>query len=92
MQSGFLGTGPVHMESYYCYELSAAGYSGALLGDKSHWVRKLPGKLLHNIISHGMARIAEFVGRRSTDYDRGGLYQQLSQESRRDGDRSTNSG
>lgn len=61
VQSGFLGTGPVHLESYYCYELSAAGYSGALLGDKNHWVRKLPGKLLHNIISHGIARIAEFA-------------------------------
>ena len=37
------------------------GYAGALLGDKQHWVRKLPGKLLHNIISHGIARIAEFL-------------------------------
>jgi predicted dehydrogenase len=31
------------------------------LSDKQHWVRKLPGKLLHNIISHGIARIAEFL-------------------------------
>ncbi len=59
--SGFLGDGPVHMESYYCYELGKTGYAGALLGDKSHWVRRLPGKLLHNIISHGVARIAEFL-------------------------------
>ena len=49
------------MESYYCYEMAATGYSGALLDDKGHWVRKLPGKLLHNIISHGVARIAEFL-------------------------------
>ena len=28
---------------------------------KQHWVRRLPGKLLHNIISHGIARIAEFL-------------------------------
>lgn len=61
IRSGFLGDGPVHMESYYCYPLGRSGYVGALLGDKHHWVRKLPGKLLHNIISHGIARIAEFL-------------------------------
>ena len=61
IQDGFLGGGPVHMESYYCYELGGSGYAKALLGDKHHWVRKLPGKLLHNIISHGIARIAEFL-------------------------------
>jgi len=49
------------MESYYCYEMARSGYAGALLGDKQHWVRKLPGKLLQNIISHGIARIAEFM-------------------------------
>jgi predicted dehydrogenase len=61
VQSGYLGSGPVHMESYYCYELGGSAYAGALLRDKQHWVRKLPGKLLHNIISHGIARIAEFL-------------------------------
>jgi predicted dehydrogenase len=61
VRNGFLGASPVHMESYYCYEISKAGYSGALLGDKKHWVRRLPGKLLQNIISHGIARIAEFL-------------------------------
>jgi len=60
VQTGFLGDGPVHMESYYCYELGRA-YAEALLGDAQHWVRGLPGKLLHNVISHGIARIAEFV-------------------------------
>lgn len=60
-QSGFLGNGPVHMESYYCYELAPSGYSGAVLRDKRHWVRRLPGKLLHNIISHGVSRIAEYL-------------------------------
>lgn len=59
--SGFLGGAPVHMESYYCYEIGKTGYAGALLGDKQHWVRRLPGKLLQNIISHGIARIAEFL-------------------------------
>jgi predicted dehydrogenase len=61
VSEGFLGDGPVHMESYYCYPLSRSGYAGALLSDKQHWVRKLPGKLLHNIISHGIARLAEFL-------------------------------
>jgi predicted dehydrogenase len=61
VQSGFLGDGPVHMESYFCYEISRIGYAGALLGDKCHWVRRLPGKLVQNIISHGIARIAEFL-------------------------------
>ena len=61
VQSGFLGEGPLHMESYFGYELARVGYAGAMLGDKEHWVRKLPGKLLHNVISHGIARIAEFL-------------------------------
>ena len=61
VQSGFLGDGSVHMESYYCYEIGRYGYTGAILGDQHHWVRSLPGKLLQNIISHGIARIAEFL-------------------------------
>jgi len=61
VQTGFLGGEPIHLEGYYCYELGEGGYAGALLGDKSHWVRRLPGKLLQNVISHGVARIAEFV-------------------------------
>jgi len=58
---GFLGGAPVHLESYYCYELGQSAYASALLGDKRHWVRQLPGKLLQNVISHGIARIAEFI-------------------------------
>src|ERR1700680_115691 len=61
VQDGFLGGSPVHMESYDCYEIGRSGYAGALLGDDRHWVRRLPGKLLHNVISHGIARIAEFM-------------------------------
>jgi predicted dehydrogenase len=61
VQGGFLGGRPVHMESYYCYELGESAYAAALLGDKSHWVRRLPGRLLQNIISHGIARIAEYL-------------------------------
>lgn len=59
--AGYLGGDPVHMESYFCYELGPGDYAGVLLSDKKHWVRQLPGQLLHNIISHGIARIAEFL-------------------------------
>jgi predicted dehydrogenase len=62
--NGYLGGAPVHMESYYCYNISADGYAKALLADRQHWVRMLPGQLLHNVISHGIARIAEYF---STD-------------------------
>lgn len=58
---GYLGGSAVHMESHYCYELGESAYASALLQDKEHWVRRLPGKLLQNIISHGIARIAEHL-------------------------------
>lgn len=58
---GFLGGDVVHMESYFCYEIGPGDYAGVLLSDKQHWVRQLPGQLLHNTISHGIARIAEFL-------------------------------
>ena len=61
VESGYLGGAPVHMESYYGYDLGDPSYARAMLGDHKHWVRRLPGKLLHNIISHGVARIAEFL-------------------------------
>jgi predicted dehydrogenase len=61
VQSGYLGGPPVHIESYYSYDLGDPVYARALLGDKNHWVRRLPGKLLQNVISHGIARIAEFL-------------------------------
>lgn len=61
IQSGYLGAGALHMESYFCYELGLSAYGGALLGDKTHWVRRLPGGLLHNVISHGIARISEHL-------------------------------
>jgi predicted dehydrogenase len=61
VQNGYLGGPPVHMECLYCYDLSDPAYARALLGDKQHWVRKLPGKLLQNVISHGIARLAEHL-------------------------------
>jgi predicted dehydrogenase len=61
LKDGFLGGPPVHMESVWCYDLGDRIFAAALLGDKDHWVRTLPGLLLHNIISHGIGRIAEFL-------------------------------
>lgn len=61
VKSGYLGDHVVHLESYYGYNLGDPTYARTLLGDNNHWVRKLPGKLLQNIISHGIARIAEFL-------------------------------
>src|ERR1700731_4246847 len=43
VQSGYLGGAPVHVESYYSYDLGDPSYARALLGDKDHWVRRLPG-------------------------------------------------
>ena len=61
VKDGFLGGSPRHMESHYAYDLGDAKYVKALLGDKDHWVRRLPGRLLQNIISHGISKIAEFL-------------------------------
>jgi predicted dehydrogenase len=61
VREGYLGGPPLHMESYYSYNLSGGAYAKALLGDGYHWVRKLPGGLLQNTISHGVSKIAEFL-------------------------------
>ena len=60
INDGYLGGEPVHMESYWCYDFGDAVYAKALLDDKKHWARTLPGGLLHNIISHGVSKIAEY--------------------------------
>ena len=61
VREGFIGGEPAHLESYFSYDLGDATYAKALLQDQNHWVRKLPGGLLHNIISHGIAKLAEFL-------------------------------
>jgi predicted dehydrogenase len=58
---GFLGGKPVHVESYWGYSLGDASYVGPILGSKTHWVRQLPGQLLQNVISHGLAKLVEFL-------------------------------
>jgi predicted dehydrogenase len=61
VREGYLGDAVVHMESYYGYDLGDASYAAAFLRDPDHWVRRLPGGLAQNVISHGIARIAEFL-------------------------------
>lgn len=61
VKSGFLGGPPLHVESIQCYSHDDPTYGKAVLADPGHWVRRLPGSLLHNLISHGVAKIAEFL-------------------------------
>ncbi len=61
VRGGFLGGPPVHMESIQCYSHDEPTYGRAVLGDARHWVRRLPGSLLHNLISHGISKIGEFL-------------------------------
>ncbi|WP_437279922.1 Gfo/Idh/MocA family oxidoreductase [Sorangium sp. So ce375] len=56
---GVLGD-PVHVESCFGYNL-AGPFGTALLGDGSHWVHRLPGKLFHNNIDHLLNKVVEFV-------------------------------
>ena len=61
VSEGFLGGKPIHLESHFSYDLGDRSYIGAQLGNPQHWVRQLPGQLLHNIISHGIAKLTEFL-------------------------------
>jgi len=61
INAGFLGGKPIHVESCFTYDLGDASYARGLLGSRQHWVRKLPGRLFHNLISHGIAGLAEFL-------------------------------
>ena len=58
---GFMGGTPVHVECIQCYSHGEPTYGRAVLGNPNHWVRRLPGSLLHNLISHGVSKIAEFL-------------------------------
>jgi predicted dehydrogenase len=61
VRGGFTGDRVVHMESVWCYDLGDVTYAKTLLDNNRHWSRTLPGGLLQNIISHGIAKIAEFL-------------------------------
>jgi predicted dehydrogenase len=61
VSEGYLGGRPIHLESYWSYDLAGSTYAGAFLGSRAHWLRELPGQLFHNIISHGIAKLVEFL-------------------------------
>jgi predicted dehydrogenase len=61
INQGYLGGSPVHMDGYYCYDLGDERYARAFLSNRTHWVRKLPGQLMQNIISHGIVKIVEYL-------------------------------
>jgi len=61
VKGGFLGGKPVHLESYWSYDLGDLRYASAFLSNPTHWVRQLPGQLFQNIISHGIAKLTEFL-------------------------------
>ena len=61
VRDGFLGGPPVHVESVQCYSHDDPTYGKAVLGDPAHWVRRLPGSLLQNLVSHGVSKIAEYL-------------------------------
>jgi len=61
IKDGYIGGPPVHMEVYYCYDLGDERYAISFLANKTHWLRRLPGQLMHNNISHGIAKIAEYL-------------------------------
>lgn len=61
IEKGFLGGRPIHLESFWSYNLGDSLYAGSFLGSRTHWLRQLPGQLFHNIISHGIAKLAEFL-------------------------------
>jgi predicted dehydrogenase len=61
LRAGFLGGPPVHLESHFSYNLADPSYVGPILGNRNHWVRQLPGQLFHNVVSHGLAKLAEFL-------------------------------
>lgn len=67
VQEGFLGGPPVHLESHFSYNVEDPTYFAAVLGSREHWVRRLPGQLLHNLTSHGIAKLAEFLNDDLTD-------------------------
>lgn len=61
VRDGFLGGPPVHVECIQCYSHDDPTYGKAVLADQNHWVRRLPGSLLHNLVSHGVSKVAEFL-------------------------------
>jgi len=61
VKQGFLGGKATHLDCHFSYDLGDASYVGPILASRKHWVRQLPGQLFHNILSHPVAKLAEFL-------------------------------
>lgn len=59
VQGGELGR-VVHVESVLGYDLRGP-FGQAFLADQDHWVRRLPGGLFHNVISHALYKVTDFL-------------------------------
>ncbi len=61
VKRGFLGGAPIYIECVQCFGEDDPIYGKVLHGDSSEWLKLIPGSLLPNLISHGLAKIAEFL-------------------------------
>ena len=59
VDNGVLGT-IVHLESFLGYDLNGP-YGRPVMEDDEHWVRRLPGGLVHNVIDHLLSKVIEFM-------------------------------
>ncbi len=59
VESGTIGD-IQHVESYLGYPLQGP-FGKQVMSDQNHWVRRLPGGLFQNTISHPLYRITEFL-------------------------------
>jgi predicted dehydrogenase len=50
----------VHIESIQGYDLGGP-FGRAIIGDRDHWVRGLPGGLFQNVMSHALYRITDLL-------------------------------
>ena len=84
VESGYLGGAPVHMESYYGYDLGSPSYARALLGDQATLGPQIAGEIA---AQHHQPRDRQNCGvsdvRRSTG-NRTRICQPASQRHRRD--------
>ena len=59
VQSGALGD-VQHVDSILCYPIDGP-FGATVVRDPQHWVRRLPGGLFHNTMSHPLYRITDFL-------------------------------
>jgi predicted dehydrogenase len=59
VESDVLGT-VTHVESFLGYDLDGP-FGRPVFEDDGHWVRQLPGGLMHNVIDHLLNKVVEFI-------------------------------